>query len=371
MRTAVVPSLVAASLAGCFYVDPINERPGADIIRIDPEMRHRGDVIEVRARIVDPDGDATRQSWKAFMCNLDGCDRDPGTSGGDVEFFQFYASPTRLDGTPTTYVHVTLDVTDLLGAPALPAQSIDINVGNADPVLAPLRRSGRFFRGAYPVGTTVTITAKVTDADDDVAGLTFLSPQLFPPPGATLDDAVFVRVDDAAVFDGEAIYELTASVRDQWEVVISVSDPLGATAASGNVGVPFEPDHPPCLHVAEPAFPPQGSAIVLDEARRFAVLVIDDDLDVFPAPAPDDPVLGAASFRWWLGSPASGGALEPLAVDGNGVTLDPAAWRPGDRLELRVEAVDREDRPLCDASLASCALEELCFQRQTWFVEVR
>jgi hypothetical protein len=371
MRTAVVPMVVAASLAGCFYVDPINERPGADIRRIQPELPNRGDTVEVHAKIIDPDGDATVPDWRAFACDLDGCDALAFDTSADEVAFVFTAPFTRDSGAPATYVHVELAVVDALGAPALPPQSVDINVGNAPPSVMAPQRSGRFFRGAFPVDTTVTLTFAATDGDDGLAGLTFEPVQLFPPSGATLEDAVFARVDDALAADGEAIYELTASAPGQWEVALTVSDPLGVSASSGNVGVPFAADHPPCLHVADPEFPPADARIVLDERRRFAVLAIDDDRDVFPPPPLDDDVLGAASFRWWLATPASGGALEPLAVDGNGVTLDPAGWSPGDLLELRVEAVDREDRPLCDSTMASCELVAGCFQRQTWAMEVR
>jgi hypothetical protein len=363
--------VVAASLAGCFYVDPINERPGADILRVNPELPNRGDPVEVRAKIVDPDGDVTVPDWRAFACDADGCDPAPFDTSADEVAFAFDAPYLRQNGSPATYVHVALTVEDSLGAPAMPAQSVDINVGNAPPSVMPPQRSGRFFRGAYPVDTTVTLTFVGNDFDDGLETLTFLPAQLFPPAGATLADAVFARVDDPTTADGEAIYELTASAPGQWEISLSVEDPLGGSANTGNFGVPFAADHPPCVHVADPEFPPAGARIVLDERRRFAVLAIDDDLDVFPPPALDDDVLGAASFRWWLATPATGGALQPLAVDGNGVTLDPAGWSPGAALELRVEAVDREDRPLCDASLPSCELVAGCFQRQTWAMEVR
>jgi len=371
MRTAVVPMLVAASLTGCFYVDPINERPGADILRVDPELPQRGDLVTVRAKIVDPDGDPTIPDWRAFACDASGCDASPFDTSSDEVQFDFTAAPTRGSGASTTYVHVRLDVTDDLGAPAVPRQSVDINVSNAVPVLAPLERRGYDFHGAYPVDTTVRIIASATDADDGVEGLTFVEPELYPPSGATLDQATLVRTDDATVLDGLATYALTASAPGQWEIKVAVADGLGARADSGNVGVPFALDQPPCLSVADPEFPPDGARIVLDARRRFAVLAIDDDLDVFPPPAPDDPVLGEARFRWWLATPASGGALEPLALDDNGVTLDPASFTPGDRLELRVEAVDREDRPLCDAAMSSCELTAGCFQRRTWAMEVR
>jgi len=215
---------------------------------------------------------------------------------------------------------------------------------------------------------TESPTVESDDADDTTSGLSFDDAVLYPPTGATLEDATFVRVD-AGDGDGEAIWELVAAVPGLWEIEATVRD--FADSATQVIGVPVAADHPPCLGASDPAVPPEGARIVLDEARRFAVLAVDDDLDLYPAPAPGDDVLGAASFRWFLATPASGGAFVELAVDGNGVDLDPAAWAPGDELALRVEAVDQIDRPLCDPAMDTCELVAGCIQRQTWSLEVR
>ena len=376
MRTRVRAVLVAALLApaaGCFYVEPINERPSADIDWVDPEQPDRGAYVQVQPFISDPDGDATVATWSAFACagpDAADCDTAPFETA-TTYLFGFYVEPFTADPDPRPVVRVRIElsVVDEYGAAAVPGQTLDIIVGNAAPVLEPAQRSGRFFRGAYPVGTPVRVTAFADDADDMVEGLTFDDAVLFPPPGATLEDATFVRVDSPAVRDGEAIWELVAFAPGQWEAEITVRD--FADADTVQVAVPVAADHPPCLGASDPGFPPPGARIVLDERRRFSVLAIDDDLDLYPAPPPNDPILGPASFRWFLATPATGGVLQPIAVDGNGVDLDPALWAPGDLLELRVEAVDQIDRPLCDGALATCELVAGCVQRQTWSLEVR
>jgi hypothetical protein len=372
MRTQGWASLAAAllaPLAGCFYVEPINERPSADIEWVQPEQPGRGDSVTVQPYIYDPDGDETVPSWSAFACTGDGCDAAPFDTANTYAFE--FATPLFTNGgAPTERVEVELQVTDEWGAAAVPIQRLDIIVGNAAPQLEPLQRSGRVFRGSYPVGTPVRLTAQADDADDGVEGLSFDDAVLFPPTGATLEDATFVRIDPIAIpDDGEAVWELVADVPGLWEVSVVVRD--FAAFDNERVGVSVAADHPPCIGASDPGFPPEGARIVVDELRRFSVLAIDDDLDLYPAPSPNDEILGAASFRWFLASPATGGALEPIAVDGNGVDIDPAAWTPGDQLELRVEAVDQIDRPLCDASMASCELVAECFQRQTWSLEVR
>ena len=372
MRTHGWASLAAAllaSVAGCFYVEPINERPGAGIDWIDPEQPVRGEQVSVQPNIYDPDGDDTVPSWSVYACAGDVCDEAPFDTANTYRF-DFTTPFFTNGGEPTTRVLVDLQVTDEWGATAVPIQQLDIIVGNAGPELGTLQKSGRLFRNNYPVGTPVRITASADDDDDGVEGLSYDDAILYPPIGATLEDATFVRIDPISIpEDGEAIWELVANVPGQWEVAVTVRD--FADSAERTTAVPVAADHPPCIGASDPGFPPDGARIVVDELRRFSVLAIDDDLDLYPAPAPDDEVLGAASFRWFLASPASGGALEPIQVDGNGVDIDPAAWTPGDELELRVEAVDQVDRPLCDAAMASCELVTGCFQRQTWSLEVR
>lgn len=372
MRTHVrAPLAVAliASATGCFYVDPINERPSADIEWVDPEQPDRGEAVRVEPHIYDPDGDETIADWRAFACSVDGCETTPFESANTFRF-DFTAPPfaDAAETEPTVRVRVELAVVDEWGAAAVPGQSLDIIVGNAAPTLEPVQRSGRLFRGAFPVGTPVRLTASADDDDDGTAGLTFDDAVLYPPTGATLEDATFVRVD-TSLFDGEAVWELVADVPGLWEAELTVRD--FADSASERIGIPIAADHPPCIGASDPGFPPAGARIIVDESRRFSVLAIDDDLDLFPAPAPDDEILGAASFRWFLATPASVGALEEIAVDGNGVDIDPGLWAPGDQLELRVEAVDQVDRPLCDSAMASCELVAGCFQRQTWSLEVR
>jgi hypothetical protein len=368
MRRHVWASLAAAlvaSSAGCFYVDPINERPSADIEWVDPAQPDRGGFVQVEPHIYDPDGDQTVATWTAFACDSTGCDSLAFETATSYTF-GFTAPSFTDDGEPVVRVRVELSVVDEWGAAAVPGQTLDIIVGNAAPSLAPVQRSGRFFRGAYPVGTPVRLTAQGRDDDDGPTGLTFDDAVVYPPTGATLEDATFARVDDATP-DGEAVWELVAEVPGLWEVEVTVRD--FAEGASERVGVPVAADHPPCIGAADPAFPPEGARIVVDESRRFSVLAIDDDLDLYPAPAPDDEILGAASFRWYLAGPD--GVFQELTVDGNGIDVDPGLWAPGDPLDLRVEAVDQVDRPLCDPAMATCELVAGCFQRRTWSLEVR
>lgn len=356
--------LAMVVLSGCFYTDPINERPSADIVRISPDNPVRGDTIRLYPEIYDPDGNITTLVWTARACAEASCEQiDTSTEGAfDVPV------PLTATGLPTSRIEISLEVTDSLGATAVPRQDLDIPIGNAPPQLQ-VQTQGRAFMGRYPVDVPVTIVARKSDFDDGAANVTIDEPTLYAPVGASIEDATLTLVEET---DTEVTWELVASMPGQWELELTARDPFQPEPGEVTVmeAVPVAADQSPCLAVAEPGFPPAGATIVLDEPRRFAVLAVEDDLDVFPA-VPNDPYLGAATFRWFFASPATGGALEPLDVEGSGVDLDPGSYTPGDELALRVEVVDREDRDLCDSTNDSCAAVAGCFQRQTWRVEVR
>lgn len=372
MRAALVMIVALPVGAGCFYTETINERPSADIKRESPDNPSRGDRITVSANIFDPDGNVQEPTigWTALACEEGdaeaACDIIlTGTTG----LWDFDVPLTKDDGTPTSRVLVVLEVTDPLGARAVPTQRLDIPVGNALPTLE-VQRQGRTFMGKFPVGVPVTIVARKDDPDDGPAAVTIDVPVLYAPTGASIEDATLTLVEET---DDELTWELIAFEPGQWELELTARDPFGPDPGEVTemIAIPVADDQSPCLTVGEPAFPPAGGTIVLEDARRFAVLAVDDDLDVWPA-QPDDSYLGVAGFRWFLATPATGDVLTALAgVDGSGVDLDPASYTPGDELVLRVEVVDREDRPLCDPALDSCAAVPGCLQRQTWHVEVR
>jgi len=211
------------------------------------------------------------------------------------------------------------------------------------------------------VDTPVRIVVNASD-EDDPGALTFDDPILYPPTGVPATAATLSRVDSDDV-DSQAKYDLYATDPGAWELVFTVRDPLDHTYSTTPYTVSFGEDKEPCLGVTDPAFPPAGAYVVVDQLRRFSVETVLDDLDVFPLPPADDPYLGPARFRWFLDG-------APLDVDGNFVEIDPALYAPGTQHALRVEAVDRNDQPLCDSALASCEDRPGCFQRQTWTVEV-
>jgi hypothetical protein len=111
----------------------------------------------------------------------------------------------------------------------------------------------------------------------------------------------------------------------------------------------------------------------VSEPTLFRVLQVDDDLDAYPAVS-SDPLYGTTSFAWSI-RPAGAAArtLVPGAT-GSSFAFDPAAFTPGDVVELRVEAFDHlRTRVDCPDDQPTCAVtsEASCVQRQTWRVEIR
>ncbi|MCA9678269.1 MAG: hypothetical protein H6709_16740 [Kofleriaceae bacterium] len=368
-RTALAALLFAApAAAGCFYADPINERPSADIQRVTPGPIARGGTLSVFAEVFDPDGDMTDVAWAAFVCSDGACDAAPAATGA-ARSFSVTVPALTASGLPSTTVRVELDITDSWGAKAVPHQELELDLVDAGPTLLP-QAQGRVYRGQHPLPIPVRIIAKVDDADDGPAAVTIDDPVLLEPRGTTLAGSSITYLPDESSAT-ERVYELIVDEPGNWDVRFTGHDPLGAEVET-TLTVPFADDQWPCIGAADPGFPPEGASVVLDAPRRFALLSVQDDLDIWPPPPPSDPYLDATSFRWWLASPATGGALVALdGVDGAAVDLDPARYQPGDALELRVEIVDRADRALCDASLPSCEALAGCFQRRSWTVEVR
>jgi hypothetical protein len=122
-------------------------------------------------------------------------------------------------------------------------------------------------------------------------------------------------------------------------------------------------DQPPCIAATTPAALPSARYLLdtRDGARRFAVDSVVDDLDAWPAAG------SMLAFRWFV---------DDVEVEGHDLpdlTLDPAAYLPGDTVALRVEIADRVARSLpCAPDQPECSIGgDACLQRVTWTVEVR
>ena len=127
--------------------------------------------------------------------------------------------------------------------------------------------------------------------------------------------------------------------------------------------------------MVSPTAPPQDNQLPVSDPTLFQVHQIIDAIDPYPTNV-NDQILGQSEFHWSM--KVNTGARQTLPTEtGNSLAFDPAAFAPGDIVELRVEIEDRGSPfPLtCDPSDATCQLDPTlvptCLQRQTWKVVVQ
>lgn len=361
LATLATLATLVTGAPGCFYGEVINERPSAEIQRVGTGVPTRGGTLSFRAVIDDPDRDPTSQSWRFEACNGD--DVCAAEETGFDPIFDVIVPPL-VEALPTTRVVVTLAVEDVYGAEARPGQRLELDVVNNAPT-AIVQRRGREIDGAFPPDVPIVVSARGMDADGDDVSLTW---ELFPARNSVPADRRFDVLPDPATGGEERL--LLPDVDGEWMVRVTVSDGIDVNVYDEPILV--VPDQPPCLGALDPAPAPAGSFLVLDTPRRIAVSVVEDDLDLYPAPPPGDPYLGAAELRWYLRTPGAT-SFTLVDTDVGGVELDPAHYDPGDRLDLRVEIDDRVGRAIqCAEDVATCSIDQdACLQRQTWSVEVR
>jgi hypothetical protein len=362
-------------LAGCFYTETINRGPRANVQVSTPGPHHRGAQVALSAsKSDDPDGERLEVAWQARTCNAAHtvCDLavfDERASQPVLAPILVTIPPTRPDGSPTVAIAVVITVTDPHGARH--SDSVFVDVTNRQPEPALQLQGFAAPGGGFPIGTTVRAVAEARDPDGDQATYTW---RYYPASGSQSGAVGWDRVTDA-------IYDLRGDVSGEWMVEVEARDGLGA-AATARATVFYQPDGPPCIAATDP--PAQADAAYIVERgaapRRFAVLAVADDLDVYPPP-PDTTSdgrpspQGTATFAWSIATPYSEGALRPIRGHVlSGYALDPAAYAPGDELRLRVEIQDREPRAVsCDPQQPTCAIsgDSACLQRVTWRIQIR
>ncbi|HTR50650.1 MAG TPA: hypothetical protein VMJ10_08080 [Kofleriaceae bacterium] len=358
MRARIALIVVAAS--GCFYTEPINQRPSASIIQASSAAVFRGDTVTLSAETHDPDGDSVYVAWRAYTCSDGttpaGCDAAPYFQSSSVDI-SFPAPALRADAvTPTESLRVILEATDSHGATAEPEQELLITVNDAAPTVE-LRAASSY---GFAVGTPVDFYPQVMDADD-TASTVFLDWSVLGPAYA-----------DSFVDTPPLGKELVVSTPGSWDVQVIATDPAGRSMMADK-HVDIVPDHPPCLASWAPLAPPAGQTLPMADPTLFEILVVSDDLDPYP-PVVGDPIRGTTTFSWSLLPPGASARVPLAGVIGNSVALDPASYDPGDVIELRVEIQDRTHTPVeCADSDPTCSVisDPTCIQRLTWTVEVQ
>jgi hypothetical protein len=364
--------VIAIASAGCFYTDPINQRPSVGIEQLTVSQVFRGQLVNLTGSADDPNGDEVDLQWHGFACSdataqpdgtRPGCDQAPVASS-DTKQFSFDVPDYRQDGvTPVGAMFVTLDGTDSGGAAAKPGQTLVIPVGDAPPTLALAVEP----RPSYVEGIPVSIYAKVGDPDDGASNVA-VAWTAFSPTGS---ESLMTDQTEPVGSDLQLATTLLPDQYGVWTVQAVATDPSGVSTTQ-SIDVVAAADAPPCLTTWSPIAPPPGESLPISMATLFEVLVVTDDLDPYPA-VTGNSYLGTTTFSWSL-MPPGGTTHEPISATGAGVALDPASYQPGDIVELRVEIHDRDpDHTItCDDSDPTCSIGgNSCIQRLTWRVEMQ
>jgi hypothetical protein len=371
-RIAIAGSIAAS--AGCFYVEPINQRPALDIRPSSSDPVFRGAIVTLDAVASDPEQQVVAFQWRVYACtdatSIQDCDLDPMFTGVEPEAtFRVPAFRADPDGDgpraapPVESLRVVLEGRDDRGANAKPDQELILPVLNRAPGIE-LRVAST--HGAV-VTTPIDVYARYRDDDDTPENVTLewtaFSPSQVPD---TLAELTVPDDDDpGSLQQGK---RFTPQVTGNWDILVVAVDPLGARTEEHLI-VTVADDTPPCLDAWAPAAGAQATPIT--EPTLFHVLHVRDDLDAFPRTS-SAPFLGEPEFVWSI--KVGAGPREVLANPVSSLAFDPQAYAPGTLLELRVEIFDRRQTPItCADGAQTCSVisQPACIQRQTWRVEAR
>jgi hypothetical protein len=362
---------VALGLSGCFYTEEINQRPGISIQSTGNQV-YRGDHVVLGSHADDPENHDVKFTWRAYACT-------EGAGGADCDDVPFYTEvldDAEFDvplvrgnpALPMRNVRVLLEGKDELGATAKPVQELVIVTLDRPPAIE-LARNGTF---VMTPTREVIIYATVSDFDDGPEALGTPTWVVFAPaqvPYTLVDEPALSNPNDPA--HKTFAKRFTPSAVGDWEIEVTVTDPLGEKTME-SLFFTVVPPPPPCIAQVSPIVPPPGLALPITEPTLFRVPVVIDDRDFYP-PEPDDP-LSVTRFQWSFLAPGGVVHASVPGATGNSFALDPATFTPGDIVEVRVEIFDRQLTPIaCPDSDATCSTISMasCIQRQTWRVEVR
>jgi hypothetical protein len=363
-------------LTGCFYIDPIFPQPYYQFT-VDPDVISRGGTVTLSAHLINTESQVGSFEWTVKGCasfqgdSATGCDDPPfyppsGNTDDAASTVHVGIPPTMMSGARIQAIVVTLDARSDRGAKALPDGNNEVYaVGNASPVfdLHPESHS-------LAVGGPIDVIATYGDIDgapgDVTLGWTVSPPPTAPPYSF---EPISIAQDPGDPTHRKAGRRLIPTVEGTWTVHVGAQDREGGTTTH-DLSLAVVPDQPPCLRQWLPTVPPVGATLPVSVPTVFQVPLVDDDVDPYPP-------IGAASqlaFAWSILRPGAARREVQAGATGNAIVLDPAAFKPGDLVELRVEIADRQRTPLpCDDAAPTCSIASSasCLQRQTWRVEVR
>lgn len=375
MRAVAVACVL---LTGCFYIDPIVPQTYYQL-RANPDAIQRGGVVTLAARLVNAESQAGTFDWTVFGCA--GFDHGVASNCDPTEFYptpgstppdetssavQVTVPPTTMSGLKLQAIRVKLDARSDRGAKAQSDGNTEVfPVGNASPAFELHTESH-----SLAVGAPIDVITTYSDLDSALDGIALAWTVVAPPSADPYSfDGIQIAQDPADPDHRTAGKRLTPTAPGRWDVQVTARDQDGG-ATTHDLAITVVPDQPPCLRQWLPTVPPPGATLPISVPTVFQVPVVDDDVDPYP------PISAASqlAFAWSVLRPGAPQREVQAGATGDAIVLDPAAFRPGDLVELRVEISDRQRAPLpCDDAAPTCSIPSSgsCLQRQTWRVEVR
>ena len=379
MRAAIA----ALALTGCFYIDPIVERPHA-FIMLPGTPAERGGSVDALA-VFDPARPGGQFDWTLSRCAIEVqgpnqgqlvCEDDP--QGSKDAAFKISIPTTNSSKQLVTEMRVKLEARDDRGSLATAEDPIRVNDGKPTLQLSVSAHS-------LTAGAPIVVYAQFGDPElpyeqlDVAKAVTWeISPSAplaeLPVPQPPTQAATQRTLARRLVPPAPGHYVLTAVARDATCNASNANDPTSCnTSPVATQPIDVAADQPPCLASSQPTAPPADQSLPVTAPTVFEVPLVNDDLDAFPRIA-DDVEFGTTTFAWSIKPP--GGARQVLQdATANRIVFDPGAYSPGDVVEVRVEIFDHVHTQalICDDAAATCAItpDASCLQRQTWRVEVR
>jgi hypothetical protein len=337
--------------------DSVNQRPEAQIEKVDLGPHYKGSVITFQSdKSRDQDGDRLTALWSARECD-DATTCDPvAVQDASLNLGQEF----ELTVPGKRNIAVQLRVEDPRGASGI--DIVTVEVVNRIPTVQIQPQGTKGAGGAFVLLQDIEVVAAAVDDDDDPLTLSW---ELFPAPGSAMAAREWEML-------AEDRYRLKPDVEGVWMVRVTADDGFGGVFAE-TATIVVASDQEPCISMTDPTAI-DGARYIVERSkgpRRFAVLQVVDDLDPYPVIPGANESIGVSTFAWQIASPDTSGVLVPItSLDSADYILDPAAFAPGDLIELRVETNDRlphsitcaDTDPFCDNG---------CLRRVTWSVEIR
>lgn len=393
-RWALVPLLF---VGGCLYLGDLNEAPTITLDQPSATSTYKGASITIHANVHDDqDGPATLARGLAFVVAsaddppqpLGDCDLLTSQSGTTltVTFFRtgvFSVTATAVDrfGARSSSAGLMLTITDAPPAfspkakpvPTSPVDSCGLYTAGApvtvglpgaqSAVSDPDADAQRPDLAACATRETLRYTWRIVSRPDGSQPLLTRWANGCQPPAA--DSGPTLEVPDAAAQVCLWPDVAPANGAAMYGVVLEVSD--GAhTVPSTTVDVPVAADAPPCITGTSP---PAGSYVFdAGQPQTFEVTGVADDLDG----------LDSVTYVWSLWRETDPVWRVVPMYTGGRYSFDPASVGVGEKVRLRVEAVDRTGALAgCDVDADDCVVTSCaagtgqCHKWKTWDFELR